>query len=171
MATATWVKNELEQQHVPYEELHHPQAYSAQAVAQQEHVSGHRVAKVVIALADGRPLVLVLPASRRVRLDQLAELLGAERVCLAREDELRQLFPDCEVGAIPPLRHWPGIEVIMDGTLRCDDAIVFQAATHSDAVLVSFDSWFQMVQPRVEAFSEPADTQAAKGSWEEEGEI
>jgi Ala-tRNA(Pro) deacylase len=172
MATATWVKNELEQQHVPYQELHHPQAYSAQAVAQQEHISGHRVAKVVVALADGRPVVLVLPASRRVRLDFLAELLGAGKVCLAPEDELLQLFPDCEVGAIPPLRHWPGIEVIMDGTLRCGGAIVFQGGTHSDAVQLRFDDWFQMVQPRVEAFSEPADTcEAAGGSWEEEGEI
>jgi Ala-tRNA(Pro) deacylase len=172
MATATWVKNELEQQHVPYQELHHPQTYSAQAVAQEEHVSGHRVAKVVIALADARPLALVLPASRRVRLDLLGELLAARQVRLAREDELRNLFPDCEVGAIPPLRHWPGIEVIMDGALRTDADIVFQGGTHSDAVRLRFDDWFQMVKPRVEAFSEPADGCAIAGSnWEEEGEI
>lgn len=173
MATATWVKNELEQQHVPYQELHHPQANTAQAVAQQEHVSGHRVAKVVIALADARPIALVLPASRRVRLDLLGELLGAGRVRLAREEELRNLFPDCEVGAIPPLRHWPGIEVIMDGTLRTDADIVFQGGTHSDAVRLRFNDWFHMVNPRVEAFSEPADGSAATeaGTWEEKGEI
>src|SRR6266511_1629868 len=44
MSTATWIKNELEHQGVAYQELHHPEAYTAQAVAQQEHVSGHRVA-------------------------------------------------------------------------------------------------------------------------------
>ena len=44
MATATWVRNELDQQGIAYEELHHEDAYTAQEVAQREHVSGHRVA-------------------------------------------------------------------------------------------------------------------------------
>lgn len=174
MATATWIKNELEEQHVPYAELHHAEAYTAQAVAQQEHVSGHRVAKVVIVMADRRPVELVLPGSRRVLLERVAQLCRADRVCLADETELRCLFPDCEVGAIPPLRHWPGVEVIVDGSLRTAGDIVFQGGTHCDAVRLRFDDWFQMVNPRVEAFSEPASGAAETargGTWEEEGEI
>src|SRR5262245_60268433 len=101
MATATWVREELDRRGIPYEELHHPDAFTAQQVAHQEHVSGHRVAKVVCVLADGRPVELVLPASRRVLLDQVRQLLGASEVRLASEDELGRHFPDCEVGAIP----------------------------------------------------------------------
>src|SRR5437773_679559 len=101
MATATWVLNDLDQRGIAYEELHHAEAYTAQTVAQKEHVTGHRVAKVVGIMADGRPVELVLPASRRVAIERLANLLGAREVRLATEDELCRFFTDCEPGAIP----------------------------------------------------------------------
>src|SRR5262249_51454655 len=77
MATATWIRDELEQQGIAFEERHHPDSFTAQEVAQNEHVSGHRVAKVVCVLADGQPVELVLPASRRVVLDWVRDLLRA----------------------------------------------------------------------------------------------
>jgi Ala-tRNA(Pro) deacylase len=153
MSTATWIKNELEQQGVSFEERHHPQVYTAQAVAQCEHVSGHRMAKVVVVMADGRPVELILPASRRVVLDWVREILGAREVRLATEHEMEQHFTDCEPGAIPALRHWAGVEVLMDRSLRVDGDILFQAGTHCDAIRMRFDDWFRLVNPRVEMFS------------------
>src|SRR5262249_55186841 len=144
MATATWVREELDQRGVRYEELHHPDAYTAQQVAQGEHVSGHRVAKVVGVIADGRPVELILPASRRVLLDRVGELLGAREVRLATEDELGRHFTDCEPGAIPALRHWRDVELIMDSHLRHDGDILICGGTHRDAVRVRFDDWFAM---------------------------
>lgn len=155
MATATWVQHELEQSGVPFRELHHDEAYTAQAVAEREHVSGHRVAKVVVVIADGRAVELVLPASRRVDLCLVRDRLGAGEVRLATEAELQQRFADCEIGAIPPLRHWRDVEVIMDASLRVDGDILFQAGTHCDAVRMGFNDWFHIVDPRVELFSEP----------------
>src|SRR5437870_5222402 len=117
MATATWVREELDRQGIAYEELHHPDAYTAQEVARQDHVSGDWVAKVVCVMADDRPVELILPASRRVNLDWVRNLLGASELRLATEDELATCFTGCEVGAIPALRHWRGVDVIMDGHL------------------------------------------------------
>jgi Ala-tRNA(Pro) deacylase len=85
MATATWIRSELDQRGIPYEELHHLDAYTAQEMAQREHISGHRVAKVVGVMADGRPVELILPASRRVMLDRVRALLGADTARLATE--------------------------------------------------------------------------------------
>lgn len=157
MSTATWVRNELQQQGIPFQEMHHPEAYTAQAVAQREHFSGHRVAKVVVVIADGRPVELILPASRRVRLDRVKYLLNATEVRLATEDELDRYFTGCETGAIPPLRHWQGVEVIMDSSMQVDGNILFQAGTHTDAVCVRFADWYRMVNPPVASFSEPAE--------------
>ena len=156
MATATWIRNELEQHGIPYQELHHPDAYTAQQLAEYEHVSGHRVAKVVGVLADDRPIELVLPASRRVMLDWVGQLLHAGTIRLATEDELQHCFTECEPGAVPALRHWRDVDVIMDGYLRKDGDIVLQGGTHRDAVRMRFDDWFELVQPRVELLSEPA---------------
>jgi Ala-tRNA(Pro) deacylase len=157
MATPLWIRKILKRRGIPFEELHHPEVFTAQEMAEQEHVSGHRVAKVVGVMADGEPLELILPASRRVRLDWVSELLGAIDVRLATEDELRECFADCELGAIPALRHWRGVEVVMDAYLETDGDIFILGGTHHDAVRMRFDDWFEMVRPRVEGFSEPAD--------------
>jgi len=159
MAIATWVREELNQRHIPFEELHHPEAYTAQQVAQYEHVSGHRVAKVVCLMADGRPIELILPASRKVNLAWVGQLLGAAEVRLATEEELRTWFADCEVGAIPALRHWRGVDVLMDGHLETGGNILILGGTHRDAIRMRFDDWFEMVQPRVELLSEPSGLQ------------
>src|SRR5207302_864181 len=134
MATATWVREELDRRGIAYEELHHTDAYTAQEVAQREHVTGHRVAKVVCAMADGRPVELVLPASRRVDLERVRELLGAGVIRLATEEEIGRLFTDCEVGAIPALRHWRDVDVMLDGHLCRGGDIFILGGTHRDAV-------------------------------------
>src|SRR5262249_26862085 len=127
MATPQWVRKTLEERGVAFRELHHPSAFTSQEVAQREHISGHRVAKVVVVMADGKPIELVLPASRRVILDQVRALLGVREARLATETEMEQYFTECEVGAVPPLRHWKDINVLMDSTLGADDDILFQA--------------------------------------------
>jgi Ala-tRNA(Pro) deacylase len=155
MAIATWIEDELKQRGIPYEELHHTDAYTAQEVAQREHVSGHRVAKTVFVMADDKLIEVVLPASRRVMLDWVKELLGVHQLRLASEDELREAFADCELGAIPALRHWQGVDVIADAHLQTDGDILILGGTHRDAVRMRFEDWFEMVQPRVELLSEP----------------
>jgi Ala-tRNA(Pro) deacylase len=154
MSTATWVRTDLDQRGIRYEELHHDDAFTAQEVAQREHVSGHRVAKVVCVMRDGRPVELILPASRRVDLDWMRELLRDEELRLATEEEVGRYFADCELGAIPALRHWRDVDVIMDGNLRCEGHIYILGGTHRDAIRMRFDDWFAMVNPRVELLSE-----------------
>jgi Ala-tRNA(Pro) deacylase len=163
MGTATWVRDELEQHGIAYEERQHPEAYTAQELAQREHISGHRVAKVVGIIADGRPIELILPASRQVMLPWVRAVLGARELRLATEEELARYFPDCEIGAIPALRHWQGVEVIMDGCLRCAGDIFILGGTHRDAIRMNFDDWFALVNPRVEALSAPGDPQCNEG--------
>jgi Ala-tRNA(Pro) deacylase len=157
MATPTWIHKTLQARGIPFRELHHAEAYTAQQVAHREHFSGHRVAKVVVAMADGRPVELVLPASRHVDLDRLPEVLDAGEVRLATEEEMGKCFPDCEVGAVPPLRHWQGVDVLMDRSLKVDGPILFQAGTHQDAVRMDFRDWCDVVNPEVATFSEPGE--------------
>lgn len=157
MATPLWIRNVLKLRGVPFEELHHSEVYTAQEVAQHEHISGHRVAKVVVIMADGRPVELILPASRHVNLDRVRTVLHAHEIRLATEEEMENLFADCEVGAIPALRHWKGVDVLMDRSLMVEGNILFQAGTHADAVRLNFRDWYEMVNPQVATFSEPSE--------------
>ena len=163
MATPMWIRKMLELRGIPFEELHHHEAYTAQEVAQREHFSGHRVAKVVVVIADGRPVELILPASRHVDLDRVRTVLHAYDVRLASEAEMEKFFTDCEVGAIPPLRHWKNMDVLMDRSLNVAGQILFQAGTHADAVRLNFRDWYEMVKPQVATFSEPGEVAHASG--------
>lgn len=175
MATTTslgWIRQILNKRNIPFQELHHEAAFTAQEVAGLEHVSGRRLAKVVIAIVDGRPVELVLPASRRVALDRVREALGAREARFASEQEMERYFSDAEPGAIPPLRRdeWRDVPVVMDETMRVEGQVMFQAGTHTDAVRLDFADWFKLVQPRVERFSvedsAPREKTAARAAKE-----
>jgi len=155
MTSTSWIKDMLEKRGVGYESLHHRVAFTAQEVAQSEHISGDLLAKVVVVIADGQPVELILPASRRVELDRVRKLLGASAIRLASEAEMERIFTDCETGAIPPLRHWNDVNVLMDSSMSNARELVFQAGTHEEAIRLGFQDWFELVNPRVEFFAVP----------------
>jgi Ala-tRNA(Pro) deacylase len=150
------LETSLREQGVPYQVQHHPLAYTAQQVAEREHVPGRLVAKAVLAYADGRPVLLALPAPRRVDLARAADVVGAGSVRLAEERELERAFPDCETGAAPPFGNLYGLPVYVDRTLAADDVIVCQAGTHTDTVSLRFADFERLVRPVVADFVLPA---------------
>lgn len=155
MVSPRWVHDTLTEGRVAYEDLHHVTAYTAQELAHREHCSGHHVAKVVVAIADGQPILVVVPASRRVLLEEARKALDAVQIRLATEAEIAKTFPDCETGAVPPLRHWGGVAVLMDHTLESSETILFTAGTHVDAIRMRFRDWYRLVNPLPGLFSEP----------------
>jgi len=104
----------LREQQAPFAIQHHRAAYSAQDVAASEHIPGKLVAKVVMAFADGKLVMLVLPASHRVDLVRASTAIGAKSVYLAGERELAVAFPDCEVGTMPPFGNLYYVPVYVD---------------------------------------------------------
>jgi Ala-tRNA(Pro) deacylase len=151
----------LDMRGIPYEELHHSPTFTAQELASCEHFSGHRVAKVVVAMVNGRPVELIMPASRHVNMERVRAVLDDSEAYLATESEMEQYFTDCELGAIPALRHWKDVDVLMDRSLNVEGDILFQAGTHEDAVRVDFRDWYELVRPQVASFSVPAEPACA----------
>jgi Ala-tRNA(Pro) deacylase len=152
----------LREQRVPFQVQHHPLVYTAQEVAAVEHVPGRLVAKVVVVIADGKPVMLALPAPYRVDLDRVQALLGAREARLAREEEFLTLFPDCEVGAMPPFGNLYQIPVYVDTALAQDETIIFQAGTHTDTMSLKYADFARLVQPTVATFAyQPTATRPA----------
>lgn len=140
---------------VKYEVTSHPEVYTAQEVAAVEHVPGMFMAKVVMALVDGVITALVLPAPHRVDVPRLKAALGATEARLAREEEFGHLFPDCEVGAMPPFTNLYGVPVVVAHTLAEDPKIVFNAGTHRETMTVAFRDFQRLASPKVVEFSQP----------------
>jgi len=142
----------LNQHQVRYEIVHHPVAFTAQELAAIEGVKGHEHAKVVMAKADGQLLMLVLPADHRVDWERLQTLTG-KSPGLAAESDFKELFPDCEIGTMPPFGQLYGVETWVDCRFVQSPRFVFEAGTHSDAIKMNYADYEQLAQAQVADFA------------------
>ena len=145
----------LRENQVPFQEQQHSRAFSAQRIAECEHVSSKKVAKTVIAIVDGKMVLLVLPASSHVDLELVRVLLGAQSIRLAHEAEFASAFPDCELGAMPPFGNLYNIPVYVEKSLASEDTMIFPAGTHTDTISMNYADFVRLVHPRVMAFARP----------------
>lgn len=146
-APSPTLEHYLRDQHVPFSLHHHPPAYTAQHLAQIEHVPGRMVAKVVIIVADGEMMMLCVPAPCRVDMFKVMHLLGCEVVRPASEREFSRSFPDCEPGAMPPLGNLYRMPVYVDRRLTANSHIVFPAGSHTDTIDMTYADFNRIVQP------------------------
>lgn len=138
----------LAKQRIEYELMPHREAFTSQEVAQTVHVRGRQLAKVVLVRAGcGSYLMAVVPASTHLDLDRLGRISGHEHLALATETEILRIFPDCEVGAMPPFGNLYGLPVYLDACLADQDHIVFQAGNHHEVVRMTFPEYEQLAAP------------------------
>jgi Ala-tRNA(Pro) deacylase len=137
---------------VPFSVVTHRTAFTAQEEAAVSHVPGRRWAKTVVCVADSDPVLAVLPAHYSIDVERLRVIVGATALRLANEVELAPLYPECELGAMPPLGPLYGQRVFVDQSLMDDTEILFNAGTHTDAVRMKLDDFTRLVHPVVGAF-------------------
>jgi Ala-tRNA(Pro) deacylase len=147
------LKRLLDDNGVRYETICHTTAYTAQGVAATSHVRGRDLAKSTVVKVDDHFGLAVVPAPRHVDLEALRRLIGAGRVSLASEPEFQGLFPDCELGAMPPFGNLYGLPVWVDAELRSDPTIVFNAGNHREAIRLTFADFERLAKPTVGAFA------------------
>jgi Ala-tRNA(Pro) deacylase len=147
------LKEYLEKNQVRYEVGYHERVYTSQEIAAAMHVPGRDLAKVVMVKADGKMVMLVLPASYQVETKKLKKALQCEKLRIAREREFEELFPDCEVGAMPPFGNLYHLEVWVDQVLTEDEFIFFRAGSHVETLKVKYNDYARLVDPRVGDFS------------------
>lgn len=118
---------------IPYDLMPHEREVVATRIAQAAHISGNSFAKGVLLKSDSGYLVAVVPANRRVDLAELSHM-RQERLGLASEDEAREIFADCDPGAVPACAEAYGIPMIIDSNLTDYDEIYMEAGDHRSLV-------------------------------------
>lgn len=139
----------LDSHHVKYDVINHPLAYTAQGVAAAAHIRGNDVAKAVMVKIDGKLAMAVLPAPRRLNLQELKRATGTEQVELAAEQEFAEAFPDCQPGAEPPFGNLYGIDTIVADKLAEDQEIAFNAGSHTEVIRLAYKDYEDLVHPKV----------------------
>lgn len=154
MPDAPSIHEFLREAHIPYTVVPHRAAFTAQEEAAATHIPGRFWAKVVICFVDGQPIQAALPAPSVIDLDQLLELTGGSKIRVARKEELADLFPGCDAGAMPPLGPLYGQTVFADVELAAQPEIIFGAGTYTEAIVMRWRDFAKVVKPIVGRFAQ-----------------
>ena len=147
------LKEFLDSNNIQYVTISHSPAYTAQAIAASAHVSGKELAKTVMVKVDGKMAMAVLPASYQVDFALMKEAVGAKKLELATEAEFKDLFSECEVGAMPPFGNLYDMQVFAAAKLAEDDEIAFNAGLHTELIKLAYKDFERLVKPTVVKFS------------------
>ena len=141
------LKNILERERAPYRVIRHSRVYTAPELAASIHTTGRRVAKVVVVQADKQFVMIILPSNRILDMTSCSKEIGAKHVSLATETEMEKLFPDCELGAMPPFGYLYGLRVYMDDSMTREPEIFFQAGSHHKVIQMAYVDFKRIVRP------------------------
>lgn len=143
----------LDTQNIKYVCISHSKAYTALEVAASAHISGKELAKTVIIRVNGKMAMAVLPATQRVNFGLLKSVTGTGDVKMTTEQEFKDRFPECEVGAMPPFGNLYDMEVFVEHTLAEDEEIAFNAGSHTEVIKLAYKDFESLVHPKVLVFS------------------
>jgi Ala-tRNA(Pro) deacylase len=143
------LKKFLDSHQTKYVTIRHSPAYTAQETAQSAHIPGKELAKTVIVKVDGKMAMMVVPAADHLNLSEIRRIIGAGKVELATEGEFKSLFPDCEIGAMPPFGNLYGMEVFASARLTEDEEIAFNAGSHTELIKLAYRDFERLVSPKI----------------------
>lgn len=141
------IKEFLTQNKIHYLSITHSEAYTTREISHLSNISEHTFAKSVLIRAEDKTLMVVLPASERIEFEALKKILHENNVSLAPENTFLALFPDCEVGAMPPFGNLYNIQVYVDKSLAKNKEIAFNAGNHSELIKMNYQDFEKLVKP------------------------
>lgn len=147
------LKDLLDSNKIKYTTISHSPAYTAQQVAASAHIPGRELAKTVVIKLDGKMAMAVLPASYKIDFAQLKKAAKAKKAELASEQEFKDMFPECEVGAMPPFGNLYGMDVFVAESLTDDEEIAFNACSHKELIRMTFKDYEKLAKPKVIKFA------------------
>ena len=143
MSIPETVNSYLIDHNVHYELVRHPISYSSRETAMAAHVNEDHIAKAVIVKDAKGYAMVVLPGSDSIKLHGLQQEINRDFE-LAKEQELKKLFSDCQTGAIPPIGQAYGIETYLDERLNSLANIYFEAGDHENLVHIHGDEFHEL---------------------------
>ena len=139
----------LDEHEVAHEIVKHDQSLTAEAEAHAAGVAAADTAKSVLLHTGESYLLAVIPASERLDL-QKVQLVAAEgELRLATEAEMKVLYPDLELGALPPFGPGFPAPEILDQRLLDHDRVLCSAGDHRHSLLVDPRDIVSLAEPTV----------------------
>ena len=111
------------------------------------------IAKSLLFMADGEPLLVLCAGDRRVNTARVAELVGAASVKMASVEDVRRVT-GYAIGGVPPLGHPMRVPTLMDAALHRWPLIYCAAGAHDSLFPVDPGRLAEVIGARVEDVGE-----------------
>lgn len=147
------VQNYLSTHRIPFERIEHARTRTALQTARRTHVPKNRLVKTVVVNADEQITMVVLHADQRIDLERLRDFLEVESIKLVSERELHEHFPDCELGAVPPLGDVYQMPVVVSESVASEETLTFCAGTHTGLISMPYLYFRALIRPVVGNFA------------------
>ena len=144
MSVAVTLEDFLRSKGCRYEIVQHAHSHSSMDTAEVAHIPGDRLAKTVLLEDEFGYVAAVVPSTFHVRLSEMWKKTG-RRLVLASETEMRELFKDCEVGAVPPVCTAYGLQTYLDESLIRQPDVYFEAGDHEQLIHMNIDQFLELM--------------------------
>ncbi|MEX3954804.1 aminoacyl-tRNA deacylase [Trinickia sp. EG282A] len=144
MSMSTTLEECLRTTGARYDIVRHPYSHSSVETAVAAHVPGDRLAKTVVLEDEHGYVAAVLPSTHSVRLSELWAKTG-RHLTLAKETDTRELFKDCDLGALPPVGTAYGMQTYLDEALTRQPDVYFEAGDHEALVHMDVDQFLALM--------------------------
>lgn len=145
MGMAMSFSDYLDKKHLSFDIIDHPRTSTTTGSAISAGVAPFNMAKAVVFSDDKHNTVMaVLPASKKIRQEWLEDLVQ-NKLHMLSEDELASLFPDCELGCIPPTGEPYNIKTIYDISLSDVDDVYMEGGDHSTLIHMQNSDFKSMI--------------------------
>lgn len=156
MGMSITLREYLNREGLEYDVTTHDHTHNSRETLRASNVPGERLAKSVLLEDEAGYVLAVVPANHRVEIGRLGKTLD-RHLGMATEDEVGEVFGDCEIGAIPPVGQAYGLEVVVDESVTRDNPdIYFEAGDHEALIHMDVDTFRKLMdKARHGRFSHP----------------
>jgi len=145
MSITNRVDNYLNQQDILFNSVTHSHSNSSLGSAIASQIPPMNIAKaVVLEDHEGRHLMAVLPADRKINLHKLENSLDLS-LHLVEEQQLYTMFSDCDQGAIPAIGQAYNMNAVYDEQLNQLRDIYLEAGDHETLIHLDRDQFTKLM--------------------------
>ena len=137
---------------VAFEVLRHEPVYTSEEAAEIRGTPLASGAKALVCKADGRFVMFVIPADRKLASREVRRARRWRKLRFADRDEVKGLT-GLEPGSIPPFGSLFGLPTLCDERLGENETINFNAGDHGISVSMRFEDYVRVESPELDTFA------------------
>lgn len=157
------IKKYLEENKIKFEELAHKTVYTAHDVAQTLKVKLGEIGKPLVIKADGKYMLILLPANRQLDIAKLKSKLGAKKIEIVSEKVMAQTLKLKKeaVGAFGKLRQ---LKVYVDKNVLKNEKVILATSDFTKSIKMAVKDFVRLEEAVVGEVSKTKEFKKVKAT-------